>query len=240
MYSVCMATYNGSSYLFRQIHSILDELNSTGENYEIIIVDDCSSDNTVDIIKSFNCENIFLLINETNIGHVKTFERAIRESTGKYIFLSDQDDLWVPGRVNVMTRALNKSKCEILFSGFSYIDEHDNRIFFNKKHMIQPPSDSRIENILKMFLGKADYWGCTSLITRESLSSILPFHKSIEAHDIWIAQVGLVNNSIHSINDITLKHRLHDNNVTPRKRRNLYKKIKSRFVLLMSFIYILK
>ena len=90
--SVCMATYNGELYVAEQINSILSQLNY---NDELIIVDDCSSDKTIDVITSFGDERINLIKNNKNIGVNKSFSKSILLSTGDYIFLSDQENMLI-------------------------------------------------------------------------------------------------------------------------------------------------
>lgn len=93
MISVCMATYNGEEYIKEQLESILCQL---GEMDEIIISDDGSTDNTLNIIESYNDSRIKIHINTGKHGFVYNFENALQKAKGEYIFLSDQDDIWLP------------------------------------------------------------------------------------------------------------------------------------------------
>ena len=106
MISVCMATYNGERYLREQVDSILREL---GEGDELVISDDGSTDSTLDIIKSFGDVRIKIFHNEGHHGVNGNFENAISKSTGDYIFLSDQDDVWIEGKVKECLEALGDS-----------------------------------------------------------------------------------------------------------------------------------
>ena len=85
MISVCIATYNGEKFLRQQIESILSQLS---HDDEIIVSDDCSSDRTVDLLREFKDERIKLFVNDSNVGVVKNFENAIKNSTQEFIFLS--------------------------------------------------------------------------------------------------------------------------------------------------------
>lgn len=89
--SVIMPSYNVEKYIFKSINSVLHQ---TYTNLELIIVDDCSVDGTLDIIKSFNDKRIKLFVNETNQGAALTRNRALREAKGKYIAFLDADDMW--------------------------------------------------------------------------------------------------------------------------------------------------
>ena len=103
MVSVCIATYNGEKYLRQQIESILPQLSKEDE---IVISDDCSTDRTVEILKVFKDERIKIFVNESNLGVVENFENAIKQSIGEYVFLSDQDDVWKPNKVETIKQLL--------------------------------------------------------------------------------------------------------------------------------------
>ena len=94
--SVCMAAYNGENYIEKQISSILCQLKPDDE---LVIVDDCSKDRTINVIKNFNDSRIKLLKNKFNYGVVATFERALSAAEGNIIFLSDQDDEWIDNKL---------------------------------------------------------------------------------------------------------------------------------------------
>ena len=98
--SVAMATYNGEKYIQEQIDSILKNLEKKDE---LIISDDGSNDGTIEIIKkNIKKDNRIKLINGPKRGVIKNFENALLNCNGDYIFLSDQDDIWLPNKVKTV------------------------------------------------------------------------------------------------------------------------------------------
>ena len=104
MISVCMATYNGERYLLPQLESILSQL---GPDDELIVSDDGSTDATLSMIEGLGDARIRLFHNERH-GFVYNFENALRQVRGDYVFLSDQDDLWMPGKVSTCLNLLQR------------------------------------------------------------------------------------------------------------------------------------
>ena len=96
--SVALCTYNGEKFLREQIDSILAQ---TYKNLEIVIVDDCSTDKTTNIINAYaeKDKRIKLFQNASNLGFNKNFERALGLTSGEYIAISDQDDIWLPQKL---------------------------------------------------------------------------------------------------------------------------------------------
>ena len=97
MISVCIATYNGALYIKEQLNSILPQLS---DNDEIIISDDHSTDDTLQIIRSINDKRIKIFINQGEKGYTPNFENALQKALGEYIFLCDQDDIWMENKVS--------------------------------------------------------------------------------------------------------------------------------------------
>jgi glycosyltransferase involved in cell wall biosynthesis len=111
-----MATKNGATFIGEQLESILAQLNSSDE---IIISDDCSTDGTLEVIRSFQDPRIRILDSESERGITKNFEAGLMASRGDFIFLADQDDVWLPGKIKIMTNALEEyelviSDCNLL------------------------------------------------------------------------------------------------------------------------------
>jgi len=98
MISVCMAVKNGAAYVKEQIDSILCQL---GPNDELIVSDDQSTDATLDIVRSFNDPRISIF-SSVRRGAINNFERALSRSSGDFIFLADQDDIWHPDKLSTM------------------------------------------------------------------------------------------------------------------------------------------
>ena len=103
MISVCMATYNGEKYIELQLRSILPQLS---EDDEVIVSDDASTDQTLDVVRRLNDNRIKIVHHETDHGYTRNFENALKYAKGDYIFLSDQDDEWLPEKVQVTLQAL--------------------------------------------------------------------------------------------------------------------------------------
>ena len=102
-----MATFNGERFLQEQIGSILAQLDP---NDEVVVVDDASQDATVDVIEQIGDARVKVVRHADNRGYVPTFEEALSLARGQYIFLSDQDDIWTPGRVELMIAALQRAE----------------------------------------------------------------------------------------------------------------------------------
>lgn len=121
--SVCMPTYNGSDYLRSAIDSVLAQSYS---DFELIIVDDMSKDNTVEIVESYCDSRIRFYKNETNQGLVGNWEQCLANATGDYIHFLFQDDFMYPSclekKMNLMERNSSSSLC---FSASYVIDKND-------------------------------------------------------------------------------------------------------------------
>ena len=103
--SVCLATYNGEKFLKEQLDSILNQLESDDE---LIISDDGSKDKTLEIIRAYKDQRIRIFRNMNKHGVVFNFENAIQKSSGNIILLCDQDDVWFPNKVKVLTKELEE------------------------------------------------------------------------------------------------------------------------------------
>src|ERR1700712_935438 len=96
MTSVCLACYNGEKHIKEQIESILIQLDPSDE---LIISDDSSIDDTILIVKSIRDKRIKLYINEKPSGRpTENFQNALRKAKGTFVFLSDQDDIWIAAK----------------------------------------------------------------------------------------------------------------------------------------------
>ena len=118
MNSVIVTTYNGKKYIKQQLVSIL---NQTLQPDEVLIYDDNSTDNTVDIIKSFisdnNLNNWKLTVRENNVGWRRNFIDASEKASGKYIFFCDQDDVWMTRKLEIMSEIMENNKNILVLAG---------------------------------------------------------------------------------------------------------------------------
>jgi glycosyltransferase involved in cell wall biosynthesis len=190
--SVCMATYNGSRYIKDQIFSILPQI---GHNDELVICDDASTDDTVAIVKSIRDPRIKIIINEFNLGYTKTFEKALAASKGRFIFLSDQDDVWLDSKVNTCMKML--IDYDLVVTDCVITDSSLNQI---------GPSHFAKHNVRTGFIPNliaSRYVGSCMAFRRKILQKCLPMPSlsRLCPHDYWIAlvseafyDVGLVRN----------------------------------------------
>lgn len=128
--SVALCTYNGSSYIEKQLNSILDQQDFKVN--EIVICDDNSTDETLEILNDFKAKHpsVFSIhVNEYNVGSTKNFEKAISLCSGDYIFLADQDDIWKEDKIKKTLAVFDKNpSAEGVFSNADLIDQEDNLI----------------------------------------------------------------------------------------------------------------
>jgi len=230
--SVCMATYNGVKYIEEQLLSILSQLD---KNDEVVVVDDCSKDETIESIKKINDSRIIIIKNDTNKGHVLSFEKAIKNANNDLILLSDQDDIWLPNKIKKIEFYADQSPNILLFtSNFILFDERKEYEYEHK--LFKEDSIKNVSNVLNIYFGRAPYFGCGMAFKRELLNIILPFPKYLEAHDHWIAIAANILHQNYHIEEPLLKRRIHSGNVTAKTHRNFLKLIKTRFIQLFSTV----
>lgn len=209
--SVCMASYNGAKFINSQISSILMQL---GDNDELIISDDGSTDDTIKIVNSFNDDRIILLNHKNNNKKRKkvyphylvsaNFENALKKCSGDIIFLSDQDDIWVENKIQIMLPYFKENS---LVMSDCYVVDNEGKVvadsFFEGKNV----SKGTLKNIIRPI-----YQGCCIGFTKDVLEIALPFPSRMILHDNWL---GILSEHIGKnifINEKLIYYRRHSEN----------------------------
>ena len=200
--SVCIATYNGEKYIKEQIRSILCQI---GYNDEIIISDDNSIDKTLEIIKSFNDNRISIYVNHGRKGYSGNFENALHYANGEYIFLADQDDIWINGKVEICLKFLHDYDCVV---SDAVIVNQDLQTLNESFFSMRKPYRSLFGNILKF-----GYIGCCFTFKRNVLKKALPFPQG-HSHDNWIFLVAKTFYKTKILNEKLVLYRRHTSNAS--------------------------
>lgn len=204
MISVCIATYNGERYIRQQIESIVCQLNVDDE---IIVSDDGSTDGTLDIVKGIGDKRIKIIEGPGRKSPILNFECALKASKGDFIFLSDQDDIWKPDKVEICMKWLKTYHCVV-----SDAEVTDNRLkpLYPSLYAIMQVRQGRIYNTI----WKNGYTGCCMAFRRNVLEASLPFPKNIPMHDIWIGNVAAYKYNVIFIPDRLIHFRRHENTIS--------------------------
>lgn len=235
MISVCIATHNGEKYIKLQVESILSQL---GENDELIVSDDGSTDNTLAIIGSFKDDRIkvyhYIQSRKSKHPHeyvCKNFENALRHANGDYIFLSDQDDEWMPNKVAVCLEDLIDH--DLVLHDFSHINENEiilKHLHYNGKF--------RPHNFLLLHEGK--YYGCAMAFRRNVLNYALPFPKHIYLHDFWIGILVEILGLLYYEKEPLIKYRIHVDNTSDTHNSIPFKLLYRLHILFNVFFRVIK
>jgi len=229
--SVCIAAYQGERYIAQQLRSILSQLSVSDE---VIIVDDGSSDGTCGEVSALGDPRLVLIRNTNNQGILRTFETALSRATGEIMFLSDQDDLWLPRKVGVTLDAFRRDPDLILIaSDATLIDENGDRI--GDSYYV---TRGRFRAGLWSNLLICRFLGCTMAFRSALLRKALPFPQVTQVHhDIWLGCVNaLLKGKIKYISEPLVAYRRHSTNVTWRVKFSIYRKFQMRSQLIISLL----
>lgn len=202
MISVCMATYNGEKYIREQVSSILQQL---GENDELIVSDDGSTDSTLQELTVFNDSRI-KVFDGPHKGLTYNFENAIVHASGDYLFLSDQDDVWEPDKVRSMVAALQDA--DLVISDAWIADKDAVSTGVSLFDICKPHKG------FWLTLYHTTYIGCCTAFRRTILKKLLPFPPHIVMHDYWIGMIADLYYKTTFIPDKLLRYRRHGDNTS--------------------------
>jgi len=219
--SVVMATYNGGQYLREQLNSIVSQ---TLQPTEIIIQDDYSSDNTVDIILEYtSLLPITLEINPRNLGYIQNFERALAKAQGEYIALCDQDDIWESNKLELLMDRLREHT--LVYSNSLLID--------TRGHSLSTTLSDKLKNRFISIYSPLSFIhdNCVSahaMLFHHSLKKqLLPFPKHLY-FDAWIAANAASMGGVLYLDLPLVRYRQHSSNtlsVTKKVSLSLSEKI---------------
>lgn len=231
MVEILMATYNGEKYLKEQLDSILSQ---TCSDWHLTIADDCSTDNTVAILKEYAYkypEKITYHVNKTASGSAKNnFYGLLMNVDADYVMLSDQDDFWLENKIELTLNKMKESEAKY-GSGFPLLVHSDLRVVDEKLQTLNVsfydmerinPRLNRLNNILVTNVVA----GCTMMANRSLLNRFIQLPKNSTMHDHWFALIAAAFGKIIFIEKATILYRQHASNSVGVNRRNLIENIK--------------
>lgn len=220
-----MATYNGEKYIKEQIESILVQLNA---HDEIIISDDGSTDNTLQIIEEIRDSRISVITNKFAKGVSHNFENALNNAKGDLIFLSDQDDVWLPCKIGICKNELVEN--DLVVSNCMVVDEN-RRVTHYSYFELAGSGKGFFKNLYR-----STYLGCCLAFKKDILRKILPMPKSLLLfHDWWFGFISETCFKVKFIEAPCMHYRRHSQTTSKtlsKSNLSLFKKIRYRLQLL--------
>ena len=232
MISVCIATYNGERFLKEQLDSILCQLS---KDDEIIISDDGSTDKTLEIIDSYNDNRIKVfhhqkdeILSKVTQGRnfyfaTQNFANALSKVSGDYVFLSDQDDIWLQNKVSRCLELLNKN--DVIVHNYQVVDVNGN-LTKEQQFSKNPLHKSVFANIMD-----SHFRGCCMAFKSDILKKCLPIPVNVIGHDYWIGAIASKFNKIYYELEPLIKSRWYPESISAKKKTSLLYKLKFRIVL---------
>lgn len=223
--AILMSTYNGGAFLADQIRSLQ---NQTFKNWYLYIRDDGSKDKTIDIIKQFIKEDkriIYLEDNQIHLGPKNSFFKLLTEVNADYYFFCDQDDVWLPQKLELMINRIklkDDTVPQLVYCGLNCVDKNLNYI---KNDFEKLPGTIKGKN---RFIGN-DMPGCVTLFNTALRNYIINNENNndkIIMHDWWISLIAQTFGEISFVNKKLILYRQHENNsVGAGKSGGFFKKL---------------
>jgi glycosyltransferase involved in cell wall biosynthesis len=203
--SIILGTYNGQVYLREQLDSLFAQ---TYPKLEIIAIDDVSNDDTVQILREYAARhsNMKVVVNESNLGFIKNFEKGARLSTGELIAFCDQDDYWLPEKVGKMVASIGAHP--MIFCDSELCDQ-DLRPLGRKISGLAHQQSFYDCRQLCVF---SRMYGHATLITRELFDKATPFIKEMP-HDGWLAFHATLYGGVKFLPEVLVHYRQHESNI---------------------------
>lgn len=201
--SIALATYNGGHYLQAQLDSFIAQ---TRQPNELVATDDGSTDNTVEILRSFAAAAPFEVIvqcNDRNHGYCGNFNQALLKTSGDLVFLSDQDDVWFPEKLERIASVAAEDPHALLLMNDAALTDHRLRdTGLTKLGQIESAG----------FKESAFVMGCCAAVKRDLLDMCLPIPQDYPAHDDWIVGIAEGMHRKRIVREVLQYYRRHGKN----------------------------
>ena len=225
--SVALAAYNGEKYIAEQIGSILPQLS---EDDEIVVSLDPSTDNTEQVLFSIP-DNRIRVVSGEGKGLIRNFENAIRNTKNELIFLCDQDDIWLPNKVERVKAEFEADEKLLLVMHDARVTDAElntlNKSFFE----VRRTNTGILKNIIKN-----SYMGCCMALKREALEHILRFPDKLPMHDQWIGLICEKHGKVKLINEPLILWRRHGDNSSKMQHESVSQMIRWRMNIIRAYI----
>lgn len=214
--AIALASYNGEKYIEEQITSIQKMHN---KNWELIIRDDGSTDNTLKIINDIQAKDKRIILLESNnltpLGHCQNFNAILEyiyKNNYDYFLLADQDDYWCPEKLDLqLDKFIDSEISQLVHTDLEVVDERLVQLkasYFKSRRFNQEFSHS-----VKHLLMENCITGCTIMGNRKLLEVSLPIPTTVNNHDWWLGLMAVCTGSISFINKPLTKYRQHTQNI---------------------------
>lgn len=215
-----MATYNGEKYLREQLNSILHQ---SIQDYEVVISDDCSDDNTITILEEYaeKDKRFRIYVNDRNLGFKDNFQSAINRCQGEYIALCDQDDIWLPNHLEYLL-SLIKNDGSLACADAVLIDEDGKETGVTLSYMdgMDFVPENSLDIARHILLAGNSFQGASMMMGSKLLKYALPFPSDTHFHDVWLATLACFTGGISYGKTPIIKYRRHSGEVTNGKKRH--------------------
>ncbi|WP_313449029.1 glycosyltransferase [Streptococcus parasuis] len=210
--SIVMPAYNCEKYVVEAINSILAQ---TYRNWELLVLDDGSKDNTLRIIEEFSQKDsrIKALPNGKNIGVSATRNRGIELASGEWIAFLDSDDMWKPEKLEKQFEIVEKEAAEFLFTGSSYINEEGEAY----KEIFEVP-----EKITYKKLRNQNVISCSSVLVKKKYFEHIKMEKD-EMHEDYAVWLRILKTGVTAfgVNEPLLIYRISRNSKSGNKMKTV-------------------
>lgn len=201
MISVCLASLNGGRYIRAQVESILASPRVT----ELLVSDDGSTDDTLQVLQAIRDPRLKVLSGPRR-GVIRNFEFLLGKASGDYIFLSDQDDVWLERKVDTMLAALQDA--DLAVSDCAVVD---NELHLVARSFFQARGSG--PGVVRN-LWKNSFLGCCMAFRRGILAYVLPFPQGVPMHDWWIGLMVALKGRVRFVEEVLVQYRRHGANAT--------------------------
>jgi len=212
--SVCIATFNGEEYIIQQLSSILCQLE---EGDEVIVSDDSSMDNTLALVRKLNDPRIRIFSDNQFHSPIYNFEFCLSKATGDIIFLSDQDDVWLPEKVARVVDVFSNHPNVTLVASDALIINGGGEVIAGTLYPHSHPFTSGVlANVVKN-----RFVGCSLAVRRPMMRLVLPFPHRLPMHDSWLGIMNQLFGKVYFINIPLIAYRQHGKNFHPSSRAGI-------------------